>query len=380
MSKRDFRFLLSVFLTWRVLLFVFLFVAISVVPLQKNFLGGGLANYLSAPYFWAWANFDGEHYLSIAQNGYGQGEQAFFPAYPFFIRILAKPFGGSLVSLGWVGLLIANISFFLALYGFYKLIRLDYKERIAKLTIILLLLFPTSFYFASVYTESLFLALVIWSFYFARKKKWWAAIILAGISSSTRFVGILLFPILALEMWSGRKKRFSLKYYLPLVLAPLGLLAYTYFLKVDTGDPLAFIHTLSGFGEQRSVTPIPLPQVFYRYIFKILPNVNYSFFPVAFTSVLEFLLGLGFLVLSVIAFFRLRLSYALFLAGGYLIPTLTGSFSSLPRYVLVLFPTFILSALWLSKKPRWLQSGLLLTLLILLGIATALFVRGFWVA
>jgi hypothetical protein len=66
--------------------------------------------------------------------------------------------------------------------------------------------------------------------------------------------------------------------------------------------------------------------------------------------------------------------------AGYLIPTLSGSFSSLPRYVLVLFPGFILMAVWLSKKSRWLQTAVLLILFLALGIATALFARGYWVA
>lgn len=379
MSK-DTKFLLFTFISWRIFLFILLFLAISTVPLQMNFLGGGLQNYLSKPYFWAWANFDGEHYLSIAQNGYGFGEQAFFPAYPFLMRALASPIGKSLAGLNWLGILISNVAFFAALVYLYKLIRLDYSKKIARLSIALLLLFPTSFYFGSVYTESLFLALVVSSFYSARKNRWFLAVVLGATAAATRFVGILMLPVLALEFWIQRGKKLKVSNTLLVFLVPVGLLFYMYYLKVSTGDPLAFIHTLSGFGEQRSTTPIILPQVFYRYFFKILPNVNYEYFPVAFTTFLELLVGIVFLVVSVLTFFRLRLSYAVYLAAGYLIPTLSGSFSSLPRYVLVLFPAFILAAKYISGKSKVLQILAIVILFILLGIATSLFVRGYWVS
>ncbi|MGB6882196.1 MAG: hypothetical protein WBD86_02760, partial [Microgenomates group bacterium] len=76
------KFIFRSFVFWRVLLFLFLFLAIGIVPLQQNFLGGGLSSYLRSPYLWAWGNFDGEHYLSIAFKGYQPLTYFFFPVYP----------------------------------------------------------------------------------------------------------------------------------------------------------------------------------------------------------------------------------------------------------------------------------------------------------
>ena len=175
MSTKEFwqevKFPLFSFIVWRVTLFLFLLLAVKFLPLQKNFLGGGMGNYLKAPWFWAWSNFDGEHYISIAQRGYGFAEQAFFPLYPLLIKTIIQLFNKDLTTFTLVAFIISNFSFLVTLLGLYKLIKLDYKEKVARLSIILLLLFPTSFYFGSVYTESLFLAFVIWSFYFARKNK-----------------------------------------------------------------------------------------------------------------------------------------------------------------------------------------------------------------
>jgi hypothetical protein len=239
---------------------------------------------------------------------------------------------------------------------------------VAKLAIISLLVFPTSFYFGSVYTESLFLCLIIWSFYLARKGKWvWAS--LAGIfASATRIIGTLLFPALILRKRSPW-----------LVLIPVGLVAYMFFLQQTTGDLLRFLHALPIYGEQRSSTPVFLLQVFYRYFFKILPNLNYSYFAGTFPVLLELFTALVFLDLAFISFWRFKADYAVFLFLGYLVPTLSGSFSSLPRYVLVLFPAFILLAEFFVKRKFWKYLYLTISAIIL-AICLTLFARGFWVA
>jgi hypothetical protein len=61
-----------------------------------------------------WAHCDGEHYVSVAENGYarpGDASSAFFPLYPLLIRVSAELLGGpscdhSLGYRGW-GLLSA---------------------------------------------------------------------------------------------------------------------------------------------------------------------------------------------------------------------------------------------------------------------------------
>lgn len=34
-----------------------------------------------------WANFDGEHYVNVAESDYGQDSPAFFPLYPLLMRL-----------------------------------------------------------------------------------------------------------------------------------------------------------------------------------------------------------------------------------------------------------------------------------------------------
>lgn len=383
MKPENNKFILKSFIFWRILIFAFLFLAIGLVPLQESFLAGNLSGYLKQPFLWAWANFDGEHYLSIAYQGYKPLTYFYFPAYPLTIYFVAQLLGGSFKSLVASGLSISNISFFIALIGLWKLIKLDYNKNIARLSILLLLAFPTSFYFGSIYTESLFLALVVWSFYFARRGKWILAGVFGAVLTATRVAGLALIPALLVEAYLQRREEKKLNLF-PVVtgilLPLLGIVVYMFYLNRATGDPLEFFHNVSIFGQQRSSSFVLLPQVFYRYFFKVLPNINYSYFPIVFVTYLEIITALVFLGLTIVSFFKLRLSYAFYLAFGYIIPILSGSFSSLHRYVLILFPAFILSAIWLSKCKKWVRVVIFLILILGLLIATSLFTRGFWVA
>jgi len=369
------------FLVWRIFLILVAFISPAFFQLQDNFLGGGKETYQQNPLFWGHLNFDGEHYLAIAQRGYRDLEYFYFPPYPLLIGYIAKLLNGQIVMYAAVGLIISHIAFFLALTGLYKLIKLDFKENVAMWSLTGLLIFPTSFYFASFYTESLFLMVVIWSFYFARKGKWFLTGMLGAFLSATRLVGIVLLPSLIIE-YIKQKRGLKIVSYksLFLFLTPLGIVTYIIYLNKATNDPLEFLHTVEIFGSQRSSALVLLPQVFYRYLLKILPNLDYSYISVVFTTLLEFSVVLIFLALSVLAFFRLRHSYAVYTSLAFIIPTLSGSFSSMPRYVLVLFPAYIMIGIWLLKKGRLVKVIYFLLNLALLIISESLFFRGFWVS
>lgn len=373
------------YLTWRLLIFLFVVLSVKLLPLQKDYLGGGMSNYLSNPLFWWHSNFDGEHYLSIARYGYKSLQYFFFPVFPLLIRYSSIPFGNHLSIFQLSGLVISTLFSLLALLYLTKLVKLDFKKTNLNVFLLTYLLFPTSFYLTAVYTESLFLFLVIFSFYQARKKSWLAAGLAAAVASATRVVGVSLVAALVVEyiLQNNLHKNINLNKYLGLLLLSFlmigGLLVYLLFLYQKTGDALIFLHEVEIFGDQRSSELILLPQVFYRYIFKILPNLN-SYWPVIFTTFLELASAILFLGLIVLGYFKLRLSYWIYLTLGYLIPTLSGSFSSLPRYVLVLFPGFVLLTQFLQKQSGFVQKALAALSFASLGLAVGLFSRGFWIS
>lgn len=379
------------FLTWRAMLVVFLFLAIQILPLQFDFIGGGLSEYLKKPQLWAWMNFDGEHFLDIARSGYKPLTYFFFPMYPLITRYLAQILGGNFLDYVYSGLIVSHISFLIGLVGLIRLIKIDYKEQVAHTAVLLMFLFPTSFYFAGYYSEGLFFALIVWSFYFARTGRWLWAGILGALLTATRVVGVALFPALIVEAFQqGREGKTNLKLAIPSAFAVmLGLFFYGMVLDVRVGDPLEFLHSVEIFGPQRAKEFVIIFQVFYRYVFKVIPAIDYSYFPAVFSTWLEFLSAVLFAGLGLIAFiggfgklggYKVRPSYAIYLGVGYLIPTLSGSFSSMSRYVLVLFPGFIIMALFLSKMPKSIKLSIFTVLFLALGYATALFVRGYWIS
>ena len=178
---------LLLFIFWRVFITIAMIFGLS-LPVQLAFLGGGEKNYFVSPLTWSWANFDGVHYLGIAGEGYKLNEQAFFPLYPLLMRYIGAFTGLDYVK---IGILISNVSFFLTLVILYYLLKIDYLQK-AIWIVSFLLFFPFSFFFASVYTESLFLLLVVVSFYAARQKLWWLAGIFGALASATRLAGVFL--------------------------------------------------------------------------------------------------------------------------------------------------------------------------------------------
>ncbi len=374
LSRNNMKFVtvLKYFVLWQAAIIIVTIAAqYSSLPLKETFLGSGTQGYVETPWVYSRQNFDGMHYTYIARRGYGYLEQAFFPLYPALMRhLMSLPFLNNAVT---VGILISGVSFLAGLYLFTKLIQLDYSPHVVKWTVLALLFFPVSFFFTSIYTEGLFFFLTIAAFYSARTRHWLLAGIFGALASHTRFIGIFLLPALFLEWWQ-QGRRF--KHFLPLLLIPVGLGIYMNYLNKTVGDPLAFFHVQVGFAQGRSDKLIMLYQVFWRYV-KMIFTVNRTD-PLYLTIVFEFVTGVVFLITTIYSFTKQRLSYAVFNLLAYLTPTLTGSFTSLPRYVLLCFPSFLLIGDLLSHSPlsrKIVLSVFALAFIIFLG----LFSRGYWV-
>lgn len=367
-DKNIILFIFKAFIAWRLSLFLIEFLS-RIIPLNRGYLG-------PVP----WANFDGVHYLSIAGNGYGIYQQAFFPLFPLMIKLLSfLIFRDYLLS----GLFIVHLSFFIALYFFYKLVKLDYNEKTANWSVLFLIFFPTSFFFASVYTESLSLVSILVSFYFVRKSNFLLGSFFSGVSSATRLVGIFLLPSIIIEFYQKYKKRLlDLNNFLVptlisiIILSSSGLSLYIFYLWKMFGDPLLFIHSLSAFGVGRSGGEvILLPQVIFRY-FKIFATVPFFTHDVL-IALLEFSVFFIFLFILLFNIAKIRLSYLIFGILAIITPTFSGTLSSVPRYLLVVFPVFIILG---SLKSNLLKFSLLIASLILLAILTSYFLRGYFIA
>ena len=367
-------------LGWRVLLVLIALPALFLLPPRTRF-----TNLTEKPsivnIFSMWSNFDGLHYLDLAQYGYGYQHKTdmdydFFPVYPWTVGTF-NLLGNYLAS----GLFLSHVYLVLALYFLYRLTVLDFTKKVARSTIYLILLFPTAFFFGSVYTESLFLLLVVLTFYLIRRKQLFLACVLATVASATRITGIFLWLSIIYEYWLmyGKDIRRSINLSaLWLLLPPLGLFSFMRFQFLKTGDPLFFFHIQSVFGGRTVDKLILLHQVFFRY-FKMLIFTDH-WDPLFFTVVLELLSAV--LILGVLIFFfkQIRFSYWLFVLISFLLPTFSGTFMSMPRFTLVLFPIFMVLAYWLEKQHPFVKYIFFTVFIILSILSISYFTRGYFVA
>lgn len=376
------------FCLWRILLFVPLVAGLFLITYRPGFEYTNIWKFkeayfpVSSNLLYPWANFDGVHYLRIAGEGYTNNYQ-FFPVYPFIIKFLSSfagfgnPFGPQQF---FSGLLISNIALLGALLVFYKLLRIDYSSKISFQTIVFLLLFPTSFFLAGVYSESLLLLFVFSSLYFARRKNFLAAGIFGMLSVTTRIVGIAIFPVLLWELYIQSKSERNKTVWLRVIfilLSPIGLILYSVFNKIQTGDYLYFIKAHGQLFNGRSVdSVILLPQTLFRYakILLTLPPSLYEWW-VALLEISSFVFAA---ILLFTAFkMKVKTSYLIFGVIAFLIPSLSGTFSGLPRYILIAFPIFIALGLTQNRLPKIIYLIIAPILLILL---LTLFSKGYYVS
>lgn len=358
--------------------FLISFFSSSLIKDPGSFPYKSMLNQYNMPHFiTSFANFDGAHYIRIAEIGYYNFEQAFFPLYPILIRLLAFFTGDNyLIN----GILISVFFFFLGLLFFYKYLNLIVKDKKAILWIIFFLLtFPSSFFFQSVYSEGLFFFLISASLFFFETKKYFLAGFLGIFSSLTRISGIFLFfPFLISIL---RNKKYSL---LALSLLPfIGLVIYSLYLQMNFKDWLLFYHAQSFFGANRtSAQIIFLPQIFYRYlhIFVTGPITVAYFISVIEFFIFNFVFWILIIELYKIIknrlFFSSRLGLNLFSLSTILLPTLTGTFSSIPRYSLFALSFFLIIG---ELKNTYLKISIGIIFITLRVIMLALFSQGYFV-
>lgn len=363
---------MAVFISWRILLFLPLitgtyFVSVnnfSPVSFIYHYIESDLS--FNSTFLNPWANFDGIHYLNIARDGY-TNQARFFPLFPILIKLLSTSLAGSIF--------LVTIIFFLAIFFFHKLLTLDFSDQISKRILIYLLVFPTSFFFVSIYSEGLFLLLTVLSFYFARKRMWFVSLIFGMLLMVTRFVGIAILPALLYEFLTAGKIR--VKKLLLFLITPLGLVLYGIFNNYKWHNFLYFIQAQGELGNNRTVESIVFfPQTIYRY-FKILTTVPVSSYDwiIAFLEIGSFLFAAALLYLAWTK--KIRPSYLIFALVNFAVAISTGTFTGLPRYTLTIFPIFIALALVESKA---LKLAYLVFSPVLLFILLMLFSRGYFVA
>jgi hypothetical protein len=166
---------------------------------------------LAEPQFNTHIAFDSEYYLSIAVVGYDDPEvpqyvpstgptvplnYAFLPAYPFVMRIVAAPAAAlgmdPLTAAAFAGVAVSIVAALGAMLALHRLASPQLGEDGGIRAAFYLLIFPTGFFLAQVYSEAFFLATAFGALAFLADRRPLPAGLLAIVAVLTRPVGLAL--------------------------------------------------------------------------------------------------------------------------------------------------------------------------------------------
>jgi hypothetical protein len=352
--------------------------------------------YLTEPFMNRQVSFDSEYYLSIAVLGYDDDQvhsmttrsgrkmplnYAFFPLYPFATRAVAAPLSilgmTPIATATLAGVIVSVLGTLAGMIALYDITRPELDESGGVRTAFYLLIFPSSFFLAMVFTEGLFVGLAFSSLALMRRRQLLLAGVLAALATWTRSIGLgLLLPLgiawFCAVDWRAVRTRQGL---VPLVSGIVAML-------LPIGAYLIWNQAL---GREFAIVE---DQWFGRELFdfkRMIEGWQYAFEQIISGEFMAmrayYLLEIAAVVLAVTAcLFTLRRypGIALFGLAALLLPMTTGAPQSLIRYVLSVPSLFIfLSRLGRSEAfdRAWTTGSIML-----LSMQTALFAWDMWVA
>ena len=377
---------------WKLLQVLLIGLATQLLPLRLAFTAK--TNYGSQlPYWqWIWGNFDGAHYMSIAMNGYEQFKEPFFPLYPIIIRTIHLVFNLNILVTGSI---VSHFCFFLTLPLLYALTRKDGQKN-WMFFLLVLLLFPTSFFYGSVYNDALFFLLATLSIFSARNKLWLLAGIVGAAATLTRLNGLVLAIYIVVEYFTSQesiKNSWDLRRLVVRVreqlqfkelwqsgvyavfLIPAAFIGYLSYIQWRFGNWRLLFSAMDIWKQSKLTFPLA---VFWRY-FKILSScsphqLNY------WVALLEIMAVLLYCQICLLSIKKIRFSYWVFMVISIILPSLTGTFAGMPRYALHLYPFFLAASMLLYSKPRWFKLLYFNCLIAIMIFVITLFTRGYFVS
>ncbi len=335
--------------------------------------------------------FDAAYYLSIAAHGYGVGASdllAFYPAYPMLIRAVTPVAGSALVSAAAISL----ASFAGAMSLLHRLTERELGPAAADATTIMLCFAPLSFFFTAAYTESLFLLASVATVAASRAGRWRLACVLAGAATLTRPTGVLL--VVALVVGRLRERGRPERGLLWALTPPFVLGGYVAAQSL-AGHPLLAVLAAQGHWRRALVGPVigvaegvwqalrGLARIAGGTIPVYRPSLVGPLSPGAESIVLLAVLALA-VAATVACWRRLPSEYGIYCAVVLAVcvsePWAGQPLWSLDRFVLTLFPLWMVAGSWLSRRRPAVRRGALALSALALAFYTAQFASWAFIA
>ena len=391
--------------------FVALFLAVWIGSRGPFATYGGVdqAPYPGSGLFSGWFRFDGNWYAQISTSGYWfagadtQSAVAFFPAYP---SVLWGLHSVTTVSVKLLGSLVTIACGLGALLAIFKWFRDHVTDRVARVALVTLLVYPYVFYlFGAVYGDALFLLAAVGAFLLLERDHTILAGLAGAVATATRPVGIaLIIGLVAVALWrrhvieageSRWRPRVLWRRLRPadagVLLSLGGLVGYMTYLGIRFGHPLAFDEVQSAPGWDQGSGPRTWFKITWFQQIKNLPRwfwdwlqngdtATFEKVQYAVTVILQGLFVLGFLFLAWHVWKKFGWGYGLYCFSMLAIALIgTKDFQGTGRYLLAMFPCFLVLGGYLADRRvlRWTWWSI--SAIVLLAWCFA-FGRGYYVA
>jgi hypothetical protein len=299
-------------------------------------------------------------YMSIAVGGYARRpftterfeNWGFFPVWPIAMRLFAPILGGA----GPAGLILANLASLAAIVLLFRLLRLDHSIGVCTVATAAFVSYPWAYHLMRPGSEGIFVLSSFASLLAQRRQRHWLAGFAGALAVLSRPPGIFLFPMLALIAADSARKdptpwRTFLRDLVPLLLLPAALLGFMLYMYRLTGNAFAYFDIQRVMWGQHGQIPLFALGAWLRH-----PAVTGIY-----GWDLTLLSGLtGIAVLALVAAgawlqsqgqLRMRPEYWLYLGLSLLMIFSRTFLGGVGRYLLPVFPLFLLLTLVFTRRP-----------------------------
>jgi hypothetical protein len=286
------------------------------------------------------ARWDAFWYLDIATRGYHwngnpleQQNVVFFPLYPLLMRVLGAGIGGHPLL---AGLCVSLVAFLLALAYFWRWTADRLGADTATGAAWLLSTFPLALFFSAVYTESLYLFIVVAACYHAERRHFARSAVFGFLSGLVRPNGFLLsIPIAWTAFVADRDRRGAIARGTAVVAPILGVLCFSAYLAWHVGDARAWLVNQAAWPDNFGRHPPDVPST----------SIDIWWIPNA--------LSLALIAAALVPVTKLLgAAYGLFVALSVAPGLLRHGLMSLGRFSSVMFPVFAWLAVRVQGRAR----------------------------
>lgn len=372
---------------WMTIAWQFLGSAYASAPtiIHNNTLLPSLDSPLEQYAFGLWRRWDAIHYLLLATKGYQpvvEGSTVFGPLTPlgiwFFDTILPGP-----LDLG--AAVFETLASAIALTLLYRIVETYYADsQLAPWAVVVMAITPLSFYFAAPMSESVYLAAILASFYFATRSRWGWTAAFGFLATLARSPGMLMLPVAGLMLlhqeWraTGSYRQTllaSLRKGWVLAFIPLAFFGFEVYRSAMNLTPISEIYRTVT--QNRFVNPIEGLILNLEVLVRYLHEGTYNLNPPWLVATLILTIALFFYPkhrrIALLAYTLGHLTLFLSVINYVWYTDIIMGTQSIARYTLVLFPIAVFLADRIRHLPKLLRAALAGGLVLGLLLCSALF-------